>query len=326
MINNTTQTPVNSKTKSNLPKLSKSKNKTNVNCITRYTRWNISGWKDNELKYFDLHPVSCPKNSLLRFIKLELDKKLNKKPTDTADVTRMRFKYSCCKTKAYSCLWFKSKPIKSGNAYRLRKIVPKCKCDKVLKSFRFITKFKQPGYRNPKTHVKYQCCSFYTNELKSYKKIKMSTQWRDSGNGRTKYLSNHRIKCENDSFISTFKLVLHDKDIKNNPSYRFNYSCIRPSFTELVKISKPVTKINKIPVKSIIYKQPENQIIDPGYLAQENIETQKIGSKPKQTRPSQTIKRRSNRVIAGKRITRPVQTERSELSSQSKISLIIPQV
>jgi len=131
-----------------LPTKSKKKLTKNAitHCVTQYTKWNISGWKDNELKYFDRHPVKCPKSYLLKFFKMQIDKKLNIEKSESTNVTRMRFKYTCCKVKVYSCEWSKTKFVKSANAYKLAKIKPKCKCNKVLKEFRFVTKFQQPGY------------------------------------------------------------------------------------------------------------------------------------------------------------------------------------
>ena len=239
----------------------KKKTKKNGRCLTLKTKWNVSGWKDNELKYFSRHLVKCPNDRLLTFVKLQLDKKLTHEESKTAEVTRMRFKFTCCKTRVYSCKWFRSKPVKSGNAYKLNKIIPKCKCNKVLRAFRFVTKFKQPGDKDPKTHAKYQCCSFHYSRLKKYKKEKLSTPWNDSGNGRTKFLSRHNIRCQKRSFISKFRLILQDKNLKSNPSTRFDYTCIHPVYkkggikkggkvrkyqpqspAELVKPKKTVTK------------------------------------------------------------------------------------
>jgi len=214
-----------------LPTKSKKKKYQNgiTQCVTQYTKWNISGWKDNELKYFDRHPVRCPKNHLLK------------------EVTRMRFKYTCCKVKVYSCEWFKTNFVKSVNAYKLAKIKPNCKCNKVLKEFMFVTKFQQPGYKNPKTHVKYRCCSFHYKKLKTFKINKLSTQWNDSGKGRTKFLVRHNIRCPYSSFISSFRLALQDKNTKTNPSTRFNYSCVNPEF----KARKKTNRNNRFSLEKI---------------------------------------------------------------------------
>ena len=252
---------------SNCVEIEKKKGKKSKNkgrCITKHTRWNISGWKDNEMKYFDRHQVKCPKNRLLRFVKLQLDKKLSHEKAKLNTITRMRFKYSCCKTRVYSCKWMKTKPVKSGNAYRLNKIAPKCKCNKVLKGFKFVTKFQQPGFKNPKTHVKYECCSFHYRRLKKYKKMKMSTQWNDSGKGRIKFLSRHNIRCGEKSFMGGFRLMLQDKNVKNNPSTRFNYTCVHPVFK-----TKSIRKIeNRREIGRNIKKgprSPEEETRRPSY-------------------------------------------------------------
>ena len=214
--------------------------KKNDECITQFTKWYSSGLNDNELKYLGRHEVTCPKKHLLRHVKLEIDKKSSLDSKNIVKPTFIRFKYRCCRTSVFSCEGSKSNPVKSGNIYRLSKIVPKCSCNKVLKSFRFVTTYKMPGLRNPKTHVKFICCSFHSKKMKYYKRKKMNTQWNDSGKGRTKYLSNHKIKCQKHSFISSFKMILQDKNIKNNPSTRFDYSCIYPSFQEKGKKNKRI--------------------------------------------------------------------------------------
>ena len=226
-------------------KKSKKKSKKNSRCITKHTRWNISGFKDDELKYFDRHQVNCPKNRLLTFVKLQLDKKLSHEKAKTNVITKMRFKYTCCKTRVYSCRWIKTKPVKTGNAYTLNKLAPACKCNKVLKGFKIVTKFKQPGLRFPKTHIKYECCSFHYKRLKKFKTMKMSTQWNDSGKGRTKFLSRHKIRCGNNSFMGGFRLMLQDKNIKTNPSTRFDYTCVHPIFKKK-NVRKIVRRIETV--------------------------------------------------------------------------------
>jgi len=220
-------------------------------CLSRHTKWNVAGWEDSdELKYFDRHHIKCPKNYLLKYVKMELDQKLSHDHDENETVTRMRFGYTCCKTKVYSCDLMKTKPIKTGNAYQLHKMLPKCKCNKAIKSFRFKTKFRQPGHRNPKTHIEYRCCSFYEKNLKRYEKVKMMTQWQDSANGNTKFLSRHNIRCKAKSFITGFRLMLQDKNIKNNPSTRFDYTCVQASFKEAKPKPKPKAK-NSPSVKKV---------------------------------------------------------------------------
>jgi len=91
----------------------------------------------------------CPQKHLLKLVKLQIDKKIIHKK-EKVDSTRMRFKFVCCKARVYSCKWYTSKPAKTGSTYSLTKIAPSCKCNKALSSFRFITKYKQPGMKNPK--------------------------------------------------------------------------------------------------------------------------------------------------------------------------------
>jgi len=179
----------------------------------------------------------CPQKHLLKLVKLQIDKKIIHKK-EKVDSTRMRFKFVCCKARVYSCKWYTSKPAKTGSTYSLTKIAPSCKCNKALSSFRFITKYKQPGMKNPKTHIKYKCCSFHYKKMEKYKKVKSHTGWNDSGKGRNKYLSRHDIRCPKHAFLGGFRLKLQEKNLKNNPSVRFNYSCVLPSFKVNLNVQK----------------------------------------------------------------------------------------
>jgi len=155
----------------------------------------------------------CPHKHLLKLVKLQIDKKIIHKK-EKVDSTRMRFKFVCCKARVYSCKWYTSKPAKTGSTYSLTKIAPSCKCNKALSSFRFITKYKQPGMKNPKTHIKYKCCSFHYKKMEKYKKVKSHTGWNDSGKGRNKYLSRHDIRCPKHAFLGGFRLKLQEKKFK----------------------------------------------------------------------------------------------------------------
>jgi len=75
--------------------------------------------------------------------------------------------------------------------------------------------------------------------MEKYKKVKSHTGWNDSGKGRNKYLSRHDIRCPKHAFLGGFRLKLQEKkNLKNNPSVRFNYSCVLPSFKVNLNVQK----------------------------------------------------------------------------------------
>ena len=195
-------------------------------CKLFATKWGVSGWNDNEIKYFNKHQIKCPKNYALKYVRLFTDKKRAK---IQKGAWSMRFKFICCKIKAINCVKKNTKYVAASNSFTLARIGKvDCGCEKVITKYHIQVKYDQYG-KTPMSRVSYSCCNFYQHGLKRFKIVKKTSGYRDSGEGRIVFLDRHPINCGKKGFISNITARTKAKNESgHNPYFKINYTCLIP--------------------------------------------------------------------------------------------------
>lgn len=216
--------------------ITKSPSKQNE-CRLFATKWSVAGWNDNEFKYLNNHPIRCPKNYALKYVRLFSDKSRAK---FNRGAWSMRFKFICCRIKAINCEQKASKTQLTTNSYTLARIGNiKCGCEKVMTSIHIQTFFDKKYQKFPISRVGFSCCNFYQHGLKKFKVVKKTTGYQGSGNGRNVFLDRHNINCGRKGFISSFRAKTKTKNITGiNPLLKFNYTCVIPILKGQSKLTR----------------------------------------------------------------------------------------